>query len=213
MIGLYFCFCGFSQKPLAPTLTPGTTAKYRVSATVTEFAGAGSKASGSTSTELPIEIRVGASHTLGIVSGPLVARGRSVGRSRRSLVSVDGGGGSRGQAPAQLFVVYPKDGVTPGQTWKAGFFGPSPLFAGLQATYKFVQVTPDKRFARIDLKVEGSGAGRVRGSGTLYVRFKDGYLDHGTAKFDISYLRPDMKDRSKMIVNNHVSIDCKVTQR
>ena len=63
------------------------------------------------------------------------------------------------------------------------------------------------------MSIDFNSACHVVGTGDLFVRTSDGYLDHGKANFDISYLRPDPKDRAKFNVNSHDVLLCAIDQR
>jgi hypothetical protein len=190
------------------------TAKYAVTVESRELAGADGKQTSQFTIKTPIEVAVqsrkGDLLSLRVVSGPIVARGRSVGRAKISDLTMSGDVGAR--PPAMFWVLLPKAGVMPGKSWVAGFNGPSPLPAGLTATYRFASVVSvgGKRLACLEVKVTAKTACSVAGVGKLYVRLSDGVVDHGQMKFTLSYERPDPQNRSRMVVNSRVVLGCKI---
>lgn len=195
---------------LVTKLSPGSVAKYRVSSNVTEYAGTSAKVTSAYANQMPISVnclsKQGRGVRLSVTSGPLFARGRSVGRARVYEASLDGGVDQR--PPALLWVLIPRSGVSVGQTWSASLNGPTPLPAGLRATYKYVGVSG--RLARIAMTVAGKAACTVRGSGTLYVRLSDGVLESGQATFNIAYERAENNAARRITVNSHVLLRCTV---
>lgn len=200
-----------APQPLRLNLKSAAMVGYRVAMEQATYPGGGTKASEQSSLLTPYKFRGTAPGSLEITSGPLVVKGRSVGRSKVSSVMVEAGGTVQGRAPANFFVCLPKAGAKVGQTWRAPFFGGPPLPAGGEAVYRYGGVSSDGRFAVVDLQVKSSGAGEVQGKGKLFLRLSDGVLDHGNAKFEIAYLRPDMKDRTKISVNSKVVVKYTIT--
>lgn len=105
-----------------------------------------------------------------------------------------------------FFVCLPPNGATVGQAWKAPFFGGAPLPADLEASYRYAGNSADKKFAIVEMKITAAGSSNLQARGKLFLRLSDGFLDHGNAVFEMSFIRPDLKDRSKLIVNSRVVI-------
>ncbi len=206
----------WSQAPLRPHLTPGTNVTYFVSSLDTEFTGAGTT-KGKVHRPLRTPIRMAVTSNNGhaamveVTEGPWQIAGRQIGRPRIHQIPVDAGGSEKGAAPAYFSIPFPTGGAKVGQTWRSGLYGPSPLPGGLTATYQFKSVQGP--YAKIAMSIDAERSCHIVGSGEFYVRLADGYIDHGKAKFDISYLRPDMKDKTKMNINSHDVQVCTVDQR
>jgi hypothetical protein len=205
-----------AEETLILRLGAGSAVGYSVSVTNTESAGSGGKVMSTYATKTPVEVSVvsvkGRSAQVRVKAGPVFARGRSVGRAKMGDATV---GGDAGLRPAiLLWVSLPPAGVRQGQTWVGGLNGPAPLPAGLQAKYRFASVSASggKRFACVDMTVTAKAACTVRGRGKLYLRLSDGVIDHGNARFDIAYERPDPKAPSRMVVNSRVVLACRIEQ-
>lgn len=199
---------------IRPRQQPGMVAKYVVAVKETDYAGAGtSKVTATTATQTPVQIEVTGVHAGGadlrVTSGPLVVLNRSVGRAKVRQFSVDAGGSLRGASPALLTIPFPPSGVQRGQSWTAGLFGPAPLPSGLVATYRLETIAGP--YARVSMRTDVKAAGHVTGSGDLFLDGRTGYLHHGEVHFDIAYVRPDPQNRTKMNVDSHVRLDCRIT--
>ncbi|OJU62452.1 MAG: hypothetical protein BGO01_08195 [Armatimonadetes bacterium 55-13] len=207
---------GGADARLQLRLKPSASFGYSVVTEQKTLSGDGKKVSESTRLEMPYRLKVvnvtRTSSELEITQGPMIVRGRSVGRARVTTSKIDIGGFSGSQAPINFFVCYPKVGVVKGTTWKAPFFGGAPLPAGLTAVYTFRSVSSDGKFAIVDLKSSAVGASKVTGVGKLFIRMSNGVLSHGNAKFDIAFIRPDPKDRTKMSVNSRVSLSYRISE-
>ena len=203
-----------AQTALLPRQIPGTKANYVVSVNEIDYAGAGNeKATAHISSRIPIRLEVVnvGGPKLQVIEGPLVIHGKPVGRTRTKQLAVDRGGAFRGFAPSYFSVPFPIVGAKPGQTWKAGLYGPAPVPGGLTGDYKFVGIQGG--FAKIAVKIDVNGACHVVGAGELFVRVTDGYVDHGKVTFNLSYVRPDPKDRTKFSVNSHNVVIDTIDQR
>lgn len=189
--------------PLQLKLTPGTRAAYQVAVAQSMYSGDG-KLTESSQSLTPFQLSVQAGNMLQITRGPVVLRGQSRGRAKTWTEKLDAGGTAGGRAPVNFFVCLPPAGAKVGQTWKAPFFGGPPLPAGMQATYKLATVSA--KYATVEMKIQQTGTSTLKGSGKLFLRTADGFLDHGSAGFEISFVRPDPNDRKKMSVNSRVSL-------
>lgn len=198
------------DSPLAFRLKPGKTAKYRIAMVQTEV-GADGKQISKVANDTPIKLTGLAPNRIKTEIGPLFAQGRSVGRAKVKEIPVAADGSSKGYAPVPLFVTLPSKGASIGHKWTGPFAGLAPIPAGLKASYRYVANTKDGKFAEVSMSVAQKGATAVDGSGKLFLRRSDGILDHGNAKIQIAYMRPDQKDRSKMLVNSRVTMALKVT--
>lgn len=88
---------------------------------------------------------------------------------------------------------------------------PAPISGGFLASYR--NEGYQRPFAKISLRIDAKRTCHIVGSGLLFVRISDGYVDYGRAKFEISYVRPGVNDRSKLNVNSHDVLQCSVDQR
>ncbi|HEY0867164.1 MAG TPA: hypothetical protein VGE01_07295 [Fimbriimonas sp.] len=183
----------------------GSTAQYRLVLNQTEV-GADGKLKEKISSQTPVSLRFSSGNALRTEVGPLFTLGRSVGRAKIRETMMPNGT----VAPTAFFVTLPTSGVKPGQKWTGVLNVPPPIPANLQANYRYVGPSKDGRFAEVAMAVAMPGSTKLSGNGQFFVRLSDGVLDHGNAKFDIAYLRPDQKDRSKMLVNSRVKIDYKI---
>lgn len=198
------CASFFLFVPLFATaqFRPGSSYQYRVVATQIEFEGSGSKITSQSVAETPIQIRVVDASNAEVTSGPLFTRGRSVGRSRVRNVRL---GGS--QVPAWFSIAPPASGLKPGQSWTAPLSAPAPIPAGLQANY--VCRSNKNGVAIVDVSVKRqSTTTDLRATGNLALDSKTGIPNKGKITFLLSFVRPDMKDRSKMVVNSHMTLEC-----
>jgi hypothetical protein len=205
--GLASVVCAWAQAPLRLVAKPGAGGFYGVAMAESNFGPDGKRTGGSAIT-LPIAIRVLSATSAEVTSGPMVIKGRKVGRSRVATASL-----GPTAVPAPFFVALPIGGVRPGQTWKAPFFGGAPLPAGGNATYKFVNITPDKRYAVVSIGVQQDSSGRLKGQGQLFLRLSDGFLDHGAVRFEIAYLRPDQSNPKKLVVNSRTELLYTISQK
>ena len=185
-----------AQATLQAKITTGASANYTIATEETTFGGDGKK-SAQQLIKLPIAIQVLAPNQLQITSGPMFARGRSVGRARVATVVY-----SPSKPPTNYYIIIPNGGVKVGQSWKAPFYGGPPLPAGIQATYKFSKITPDKRFAVVDMQTHHKAGADMSGKGQFLVNLSNGLLNSGNATFTLAYVRPDQKDPKKMVVNS-----------
>ena len=204
----------WGQGSLLPRQTPGTSASYIVSMAETDYTGAGTdKVSARIERRIPIRLSVsaGSGKTLQVTEGPLIVKGKSVGRARVKQLAVDTGGSIHGASPAYFSVPFPPEGAKVGRTWRAGLYGPAPMPGGLTASYKLLGVQGP--YAKVAFSIDVNGSCHVVGKGDLFVRAADGYVDHGRATFDISYVRPDPHDRSKFNVNSHNVLTYSIDQR
>jgi len=181
---------------------PGSTHTYRVVTTQTEFEGTGSKVTAQSVTETPVSIRVVDARNLEVTSGPLFTRGRSVGRARVANVSVGGA-----KLPSWFFVPVPAGGLKTGQKWAGPLFAPAPIPAGLTGSYAYRSVANGVALLNVSVK-QLSSTTDMKAAGNLGIDAKTGVPKQGKIVFQISYLRPDMKDRSKMVVNSHMTVEC-----
>jgi len=187
------------------SLKPGATYSYRVVVTQTEFEGSGAKVTRSSVSEMPISILVLDAFTVEVTSGPLFALGRSVGRARISKMKLDG--------PALLSWLYvptPPKGTKPGQEWMGGLSAPAPVPAGIQARYKYLAPTAKQPFGQVDVSASRNADSRLLATGKLFVDPITRIPHHGKVLFQMTYERPDMKDRTKMVVNSHMTVECVV---
>lgn len=197
-----------SASPVTLHLSPGKVVRYRVAMNQKETDASGKPVMmGVTgSSQMPIQIQVLAPNSLQVTTGPLFAMGRSVGRAKVRQVSIDATGTARGTGPSWFFVTLPPGGAKTGQAWTGRMNVPAPLPAGLVATYRMNGYTPDNRFAKVSLNTSMVGATRVKGAGVLFLRASDGVLDHGNLTFGIEFIRPDLKDPKKSVVNSRVNV-------
>lgn len=206
---------GSAYGALVPTLRAGSSLKYRVDVLRIDYSGNSTKESSRQETGMPFDVRItsasGGTANLEITSGPLFARGRSVGRAKTTRMTVDRGFTSRGYPPSWLSVPLPPSGVKVGQTWRGILAGPSPLPAGISADYRYVKNVSagGKQYAQIDLRVSNNGAAQLRGSARLFLRMNDGLLSHGSAKFELTYIRPG-KPGEPPSVNSRTVLACTV---
>jgi hypothetical protein len=205
----YLAFLVLTDVKIRPRFVAGATTSYVVKVSQIEYSGPGT-AHVSTSSELtmPFSMRVDAARASGtdvtLTTGPVFARGHNAGRAKVRSFTLDAGGGYRGSVISWLAVPFPAQGASTGSTWRSGFFGPSPLPAGVHGDYKLVAVVGG--FAHVKVKISMDGGTVVRGAGDLFVRTSNGSLDHGSANIDVAYFRPDPNDRSKMNMNSHVAL-------
>jgi hypothetical protein len=189
---------------------------YKVNSVEKDFAGPSDKLSRSIVQGMPIQITAvkiqGGSTSVRVVTGPLVVRGRSVGRSKTNTFDVDSVNSWNGTPYALVGVVFPPGGAKQGQAWVAPFRGSPPLTAGLTATYKLMktQTQGGQKVAFLSVSVRGDNSCRTRGSGQLIVGEGDGIVRSGKLHFDIAFMRPG-KGKT-MVVNSHDGLDYTITQ-
>jgi len=197
---------GSGPAPLKLKLTTSLKAAYRVTTDQATYGASNPKPTEQVVNVMPFAFQVtsggGNSAGLAITKGPLIVKGRPVGRSKVSVETIDAQGSARGRAPANFFVCLPPGGAKVGQSWKAPFFGGPPLPAGMQASYKYSSSASG--LAVVDMTVDYAGAGKLHGTGKLFLRLSDGFLDHGSANFQIAYVQPDHKDPKKISVSSRV---------
>lgn len=182
-------------------LKAGQSYGYRVAVTQTEYQGSGDKVSSTIKSEMPIAVRPIAGGRVEVTAGPLFARGRSVGRPRVSNASLSG------PIPPAWFFVLPPAGISrPGQKWSGQLSAPAPLPAGLRADYTYRGSR--NGFSQVDVHTEQRGNSDLTGDGSLFLDAKSGVPHHGRILFKVAYMRPNMKDRSKMEVNSHMTVEC-----
>lgn len=191
-------------------LTPGLKVHYSVAVAETSFDAAG-KATGAPERIFPIGIEVADSKHLRVTYEAVIVRGRSLGRSRVSIQTVNGGGCASSGSPAPFFVVLPPSGFKTGQSWSAPFFGGAPVPAGLSANYR--AGSNSNGFVPVTFNVKGIGASQVSGSGTLFLRQADGFLDHGSIVITLAFMRPDQKNPKQLVVNSKTILKYKITPK
>ncbi|RYG24537.1 hypothetical protein EON82_10330, partial [bacterium] len=135
--------------------------QYRVVVTQSEYEGSGPKVKSRTTSEMPIELRL-SGRNVEVKSGPLFARGRSVGRARTSSATLGGP-----KLPSWLVVPMPGAGGKVGQKWNGPLSAPAPLPAGMTATYSYLAKAGG--FAKVGVSVKQGGNSRLVGSGNLFV--------------------------------------------
>lgn len=199
---------------LQPKMRPNAVCAYKISSVERDFEGATEKVSKTIVQGMPVQIEalrvVGGKTSVSVVTGPLVVRGRSVGRSKTNTFDVDATNSWNGNPYALVGVVFPAAGAKPGQSWTAKFRGSPPLTAGLTATYKLTKITTQsgQKVALLSVSVQGDNSCRTRGRGQLVVG-TDGIVRSGKLHFDIAFMR--LGKGKTMVVNSHDGLDYTIT--
>jgi len=201
----------FLTQVLQPKLQANETHSYKVTSVEKDFEGSSDKVSRTINQAMPVRITAlkaqAGKASVTVVTGPLMVRGRSVGRAKLNDFDIDSTNSAHGDPYALLGVVFHVGGVRPGQSWSAKFRGSPPLTAGLTATYKLTKQTAQagERVALLTVSVSGDTSCRIRGAGQLTVGAADGIVRSGALHFEIAYLRPG--SGKSMVVNSHDGLD------
>lgn len=185
-----------------PFLAMGKTVNYRLVVTQVEYEGSTTKVTSKLVTETPVKVTRNSVGSVEVVTGPLFTRGRSVGRARVNAAPYNGR-----DSFAPLAPVIPQSGLKIGASWKGPLSALAPVPAGIQGTYKLLSFSQSSNTAVVAVSALQEGGARLKVSGKLILDGQSGTPKGGKIRFETEYLRPDLKDRAKMVVNSHQTID------
>jgi len=196
---------------LRPSLHLNESYSYQIDSVERDFEGSSNKISRTISQGMPVQVTAvksqGGITSVRVVTGPLIVRGRSVGRSKTNSFEVDMTNAWNGKPFTLVGVIFPTGGAKMGQTWTAPFRGSPPLNAGLTAIYRLMNTASQggQKVALLSVDVKGDGSCRTRGGGQLLVGLADGIVRSGKLQFDIAYMRPG--SGKALVVNSHDGLE------
>jgi hypothetical protein len=164
------------------------------------------------------ELSVGPDLATDFTMGPFSSRGRTFGHPKLRRLSLTPQGTLRGDAfgrpPFLLSVPLPGRAVKAGETWTATIAGPTPMAAGVKATFQALGWTTvaGTKCARVGIKLDTEfGGARITGGGEISVRLSDGLDQAGSVDILMVYHRPDQKTR-QMIESTRVKIKATIAR-
>jgi hypothetical protein len=147
-------------------------------------------------TKVQLVASSGGSATLTL--GPFTSQGRTFGRPKARSISLTPqatlAGDALGRPPFLLSVPLPGHAVKVGDAWTGAIVGPTPMPAGVKATFRVVGTAKvggaacAKVTAKIDTVLSGA---QITGTGGWTVRLDDGLVQMGSLTTLMVYHRPD----------------------
>jgi len=148
------------------------------------------------------EIAVQPNLSATLTNGPFTSQGRTFGRPKTRSVDLTPQATLKGDGmarpPFMLSVPLPSRKVKAGDAWNATFVGPTPMPAGVKATYRALgaSTVSGAPCVKIGMKVDTeAGGARITGGGEMAVRLSDGLVQTGSVNLLLVYHRPDQKTR------------------
>lgn len=164
------------------------------------------------------EISIGQDLSASFTMGPFSSAGRTFGHPKLRRLSLTPQGTLRGdpygRPPFLLFVPLPGRSVKVGETWTASIVGPTPMPAGVKATFHALGLSSvaGTKCVRIGIKLETEyGGAHITGGGEISVRLADGLDQVGSLNVLMVYHRPDQRTR-EMIESARVSIKATIAR-
>ena len=167
-------------------------------------------------TRFEIDVRRGLKANL--VIGPFTTQGRTFGRSKTRSIGLtpqatllDDG---MARPPFLLSVPLPGHPVKVGEAWTAVLVGPTPMPAGVKATFralgpaKIAGATCLRIGVKLDTDISGT---RITGGGLMLVRMDDGLVQTGSLNVLLVYQRADPVTR-KMAESARVSVKAHIAR-
>lgn len=152
-----------------------------------------------------------------LTTGPYTVGKRTFGRPKTARFDLDvravqARDGLK-RPPFPLSVALPGRRTKVGDSWVGVVYGPTPMPAGTKGTYRVLGVTSagGAKCAKIGLKVALPGVTAINGSGEFLVRLDDGFVQSGSARFEIAYTRPDPVTK-KVSVSGRVQTSARVSR-
>jgi len=158
------------------------------------------------------EISVGQGLAANFTMGPFSSAGRTFGhpKTRQFALTPQGtlSGDPFGRPPFLLAVPLPGHAVKVGETWTASIVGPTPMPAGVKATFRVLgsSTVVGTKCVRVGIKLDTEfGGARITGAGEISVRLDDGLDQNGSLHVLMVYHRPDQRTR-QMVESARVTI-------
>ena len=153
-----------------------------------------------------------------LVIGPFTMQGRTFGRSKTRSIGLtpqatllDDG---MARPPFLLSVPLPRHPVKVGEAWTAVLVGPTPMPAGVKATFRALGLAKvvGPACLRIGVKLDTDISGtRITGGGVMLVRLDDGLVQTGSLNVLLVYQRADPVTR-KMAESARVSVKAHIAR-
>lgn len=164
------------------------------------------------------EIAVAPDLAASLTAGPFTVQGRTFGHPKTRSLALTPQATLRGdpmvRPPFLLSVPLPGHPVKLGDAWTATIVGPTPMPAGVKASYRAAGTTKiaGAPCLRVGIKIDDErGGARITGGGELAVRLADGLVQSGALSILMVYHRPDPATR-KMVESARLTVKAKIAR-
>jgi|GEM_PF-6920630 len=144
------------------------------------------------------EVQPSSATSVSVSTGPYNSQGRTFGHKKTHVATLTPQGTVAGdnfkRPPFMLSVPLPGRAVKAGETWSGVVVGPTPMPAGVTATFKVLGSTniAGASCARIGTKINWEQGGtKVTGDGEFSVSLADGLVEKGGLSVVVEFRRPD----------------------
>jgi len=164
------------------------------------------------------EVQPSSATSVSVSTGPYTSQGRTFGHQKSHVVTLTPQGtvasDSYKRPPFMLSVPLPGRSVKVGDSWSSVIVGPTPMPAGVTATFKVLGPAniAGVSCARIGTKINWeSGGTKVTGDGEQSVSLADGLVQKGGLNVVVTFRRPDPVTHV-MKVNATVSVKATIVR-